>query len=287
MPSVVDHILSFRLAKRTREIVSKLTLLSKGINIPLLRKDRKDGDLRSRKRSFLERKRLLKSARAGDGEAQYQLGRLYASGDGVLQNGADAKLWYRRAAEQGHCQAQYQLSLIYFNGHRANGSGVEQWYRAAARSDKTAADDNLGLLFPNGTAVAQDFSEALRPAHDPAFSNVEPSVSTPRRRTRLLQQPGSSDLILRPVIKILSRRLSAGTLFHQIRKEQKAQQIRGRLINDRRCRGTRERALILPWTASRQRSIAAADQKGGLVRPILRRVAAAMKPIETTAREAN
>jgi hypothetical protein len=38
---------------------------------------------------------------------------------------------------------------------------------------------------------------------------------------------------------------------------------------------------------SRQRSIAAADQKGGLVRPILRRVAAAMKPIETTAREAN
>ncbi len=162
MLSVVDHILSFRLAKNTREIVSELTSFSKGINIPLLRKGHKSGDGRSRTRSFLERKRLLKSARAGDSEAQYQLGRLYASGEGVLQNGADAELWYRRAAEQGHCQAQYQLSLIYFNGHRANGSGVEQWYRAAARSDKTAADDNLGLLFPNGTAVAQDFSEALR-----------------------------------------------------------------------------------------------------------------------------
>ena len=105
--AVVDHILSFRLPKRVCEIVNKLTLLGAGINLLLLRKDRKggDGDRRSRQRGFLERKRLLKSARAGDAEAQYQLGRLYASGDGVLQNGADAALWYRCAAEQGHCRA--------------------------------------------------------------------------------------------------------------------------------------------------------------------------------------
>src|SRR6266404_6135269 len=94
-------------------------------------------------------KELSKAAWAGEKDAQYLLGQRYAQGQGVLANMADAVLWYRRAAEQGHCEAQYRLSLVYLNGHGTNGrAGLEEWYRAAAQCDKAAAERNLGLLFP-------------------------------------------------------------------------------------------------------------------------------------------
>jgi len=37
-------------------------------------------------------------AERGDAEAQYRLGNVYASGDGILQNDTEAVKWYRRAA---------------------------------------------------------------------------------------------------------------------------------------------------------------------------------------------
>src|SRR5437764_3276375 len=56
-------------------------------------------------------RKLTTLAGAGDPEAQYRLGLLYARGKGVLGNLGDAVVWYRRAAGQGHPEAQYQLSL--------------------------------------------------------------------------------------------------------------------------------------------------------------------------------
>jgi len=71
-------------------------------------------------------RQLDKAAQAGDAEAQYRLGLLYARGKGVIGNLGDAIAWYRRAAEQGHAEAQYQLSLAYLNGGRAR-HGVDSW----------------------------------------------------------------------------------------------------------------------------------------------------------------
>src|SRR5205085_8881348 len=100
-------------------------------------------------------------AAAGDPEAQYRLGLLYARGKGVLGNLGDAIAWYRRAAEQGHAEAQHQLSLAHFYGGRAH-FDVGRWYDGALEIDKNAADNNLELMFPNGISVSQDFPEALR-----------------------------------------------------------------------------------------------------------------------------
>ena len=46
---------------------------------------------------------------------------MYWNGEGVDQDRAEAVRWYRRAAEQGHPAAQYELGSAYFNGY-----GVEQ-----------------------------------------------------------------------------------------------------------------------------------------------------------------
>ena len=48
--------------------------------------------------------RLL--AELGDSEAQYQLGRIYFHGEGVARNRVEAGRWFRRAAKQGHADAQ-------------------------------------------------------------------------------------------------------------------------------------------------------------------------------------
>src|SRR5512142_791899 len=55
-------------------------------------------------------------AEAGDPHAQYNLGLLYARGQGVAQNYQQAVSWYRKAAEQGVAAAQYNLGVIYANG---------------------------------------------------------------------------------------------------------------------------------------------------------------------------
>ncbi len=57
-----------------------------------------------------------KAAEQGHAEAQFKLGAMYFSGDGVPQDDAGAVKWYRMAAEQGHAEAQADLAYMYENG---------------------------------------------------------------------------------------------------------------------------------------------------------------------------
>ena len=73
--------------------------------------------------------------------AEYQLGVLYAVGQGVETNAEQAAQWFLRAAEQGVPDAQFQI------GHRyAQGEGIEQdiiqayaWFHVAAIDGKHQA----------------------------------------------------------------------------------------------------------------------------------------------------
>ena len=56
-------------------------------------------------------------AQQGDAEAQYNLGAMYYSGQGVRQDYTEAFRWFRKAADQGYAEAQYNLGLMYANGH--------------------------------------------------------------------------------------------------------------------------------------------------------------------------
>ncbi len=42
--------------------------------------------------------------------------RLYANGQGVPQDYAQAVAWYRKAAEQGYAKVQTNLGVMYANG---------------------------------------------------------------------------------------------------------------------------------------------------------------------------
>ena len=62
-------------------------------------------------------------AEHGNASAQYNLGLMYHTGQGLPQDYAEAAKWYRLAADQGYAQTQTNLGWMY-----AKGTGVPQDY---------------------------------------------------------------------------------------------------------------------------------------------------------------
>ena len=83
-------------------------------------------------------------ANRGMAEAQINLGMMFESGQGVLQNFDEALKWYRLAASQGLIKAQEKLNLLI--------------NKAAAAQ----VNFGLGVAFENGQGVPQDIMEAIR-----------------------------------------------------------------------------------------------------------------------------
>lgn len=105
---------------------------------------------------------LRQLADQGDDNAQYNLGIMYFEGHGVPKNDAEAVKWYRLAANQGNAAAQYNLGVIY-----AEGYGVPQDYAEAAKLYRLSADQgdalaqsNLGFMYSDGKGVSQNYVRA-------------------------------------------------------------------------------------------------------------------------------
>ena len=88
---------------------------------------------------------LLIDAENGDIDAQYQLGVIYAKGDGVEKDDKLSFLWFEKAAKQGYSEAQYTLGLMY-----SSGKGVDQdneialkWFEKSAKQGHT---DSLNII---------------------------------------------------------------------------------------------------------------------------------------------
>jgi uncharacterized protein len=103
-------------------------------------------------------------AEAGDPNAQYLLGNLYADGKGVARDDAAAFKWFRLAADQGNAAAQYNVAVSYAAGVGVPKSDVEaaRWFRRAAEQGMPVAQLNLGLMHAAGNGVAKDNVEALK-----------------------------------------------------------------------------------------------------------------------------
>ena len=55
-------------------------------------------------------------AEKGDAEAQFFLGSVYQTGNGVPKDEVEAVKWYRKAADQGNASAQANLGACYEEG---------------------------------------------------------------------------------------------------------------------------------------------------------------------------
>lgn len=93
-------------------------------------------------------------AERGDPDASFNLAQAYRLGRGVPINLAAAKIWFERAANKGHIDAQATLGLMLFeNGDRAGGI---KWLKIAADRGEPRALLVYGTALFNGDAVKQD-----------------------------------------------------------------------------------------------------------------------------------
>ncbi|QCB56894.1 sporulation protein [Sphingopyxis sp. PAMC25046] len=95
---------------------------------------------------------------AGDADAQFNLGQAYKLGRGVPTDLGQAEAWYRRAAKQGHLQAEDNLGLVLFTANRRE-EAMAFITRSAARGEPRA-QYVLGTAHFNGDLAAQDWPRA-------------------------------------------------------------------------------------------------------------------------------
>jgi TPR repeat protein len=92
-------------------------------------------------------------------EAEYNIGLMSYSGQGVPQDYAEAIKWYRTAAAHGSAKAGFNLGLMYEKGLGSTQDYAEaaKWYLRAANQGHSKAQTNLGRLYDEGLGVPQDY----------------------------------------------------------------------------------------------------------------------------------
>lgn len=107
---------------------------------------------------------LILNAKAGDAEAQYNLGVCYETGDCIEQDIKQALYWYQKSVEQDFALAKYALSKMY-----AEGNCVEQDFakaipmmQEAAEAGVNAAIYGMGMAYQYGRHVEANLAEAMK-----------------------------------------------------------------------------------------------------------------------------
>jgi hypothetical protein len=95
---------------------------------------------------------------AGDADAEFNLGQAYKLGRGVPADLAQAESWYRRAAKQGHLQAEDNLGLILFTANKRE--EAMPYIQASAARGEPRAQYVLGTAMFNGDYAAKDWPRA-------------------------------------------------------------------------------------------------------------------------------
>lgn len=98
------------------------------------------------------------AAEQGLVDAANNLAAMYEQGEGVDRNLAEAEKWYRFAAERGMPKAQFNLGLMY--DMQKDYAHALEWYRRAAEQGSAPAMKNLGILLYNAQGTPRDLEQA-------------------------------------------------------------------------------------------------------------------------------
>jgi len=104
----------------------------------------------------------LPLAEAGNAEAMFCVGQMYANGFGVEMNDELTLKWYGLAAGNGHAEAQYNLGVMHANGWGVymNDVPAAGYYRLAAEGGHLPAQMALGFSYKHGAGVEKDLKLA-------------------------------------------------------------------------------------------------------------------------------
>jgi len=111
---------------------------------------------------FLQTLRRL--AYGGNAQVMGLLGKLYATGSGVVRDDTEALQWYRRGADAGNVVAMTALGAMALEGRGAPKDTQEgvRWLRAAADKNHLEALHRLARVLAEGKLVDKNAPEAVR-----------------------------------------------------------------------------------------------------------------------------
>ena len=106
-----------------------------------------------------------KSAELGIANAQYNLGYMYANGQGAPEDYVEAAHWFREAADQGEPRAQYSLGTLYASGHGVPQDYVyaHMWFNLAASRAK--GDDEKQYAAARDSVATRMTPQEIADAH--------------------------------------------------------------------------------------------------------------------------
>jgi hypothetical protein len=95
---------------------------------------------------------LARKAMAGDANAEYEIGTVFAQGVGVPQSYEHAAYWYRHAADQGKADAAYAFGFLWEKGLGVPRDTREAmtWFRRASVTGNPRGAYEVGRLYETG-----------------------------------------------------------------------------------------------------------------------------------------
>jgi TPR repeat protein len=107
---------------------------------------------------------LRRLAYGGNAQIMALLGKLYATGSGVVRDDAEAIQWYRRGADAGNLVAMTALGVMALEGRGMPKDPQEgvRWLRTAADRNHLEAMSRLARLLAEGKVVDKNAPEAVR-----------------------------------------------------------------------------------------------------------------------------
>ena len=102
-------------------------------------------------------------ARAGDANAQYNIGWLYHNGYGLAVDDQQALYWWQQATEQNHIDARFALASLYTQGGRGVPSDLDK--AIPLYIDSLATGDEEVRLILRNLLLANDKTSRLLASH--------------------------------------------------------------------------------------------------------------------------
>ena len=131
--------------------------------------------------------RVQQKANAGDAVSQFELSVRYLTGRGFKADTIKAAYWTKKAAEQNHLLARYNLGIFQFNGWGTEWNPFDAYrnFRFAAERNMPDAQYILAQFLTENLVVPKDWSEAYRwvkLAADSGYAPAKESLKEFERR---------------------------------------------------------------------------------------------------------
>jgi TPR repeat protein len=103
-------------------------------------------------------------AEAGNIDAQFQLGVMYGNGHGVEKDPVKATQWFDKAIAGLDPGAPFNIGVMYHEGQGLpkDYAMAAQWFRKSAERGDGEAQFNLALMYDQGRGVPKDLAEAAK-----------------------------------------------------------------------------------------------------------------------------